>query len=542
MPLRIEADDEFIVYLDGLARTPMPSEIVERRLIPYLFPESRRVSDTSFRLPAKPFIASQLQAIDGMVWSIHAKNLADRLQREHDQAMALQSRPFAKVPTVIQVKKVLRPYQTLAVDFGLRINRFILTLECGLGKTLVALYLALCKIQSGAVKRCLIVLTNAALKQFVREFEGIRDVEYQVIGRDDHDPQYMNHLPFTMVTYDQLISHTKRGYVSFDQLKQFDMVIMDEPKRLSNADTVTYEFCRSAFESTEHMVLLNATPIENRLRELWTMVDFVRPGFLSTWRDFASRYAGASKKVKIKPLVGDGSLHSQLASVMFRRNKDDVGEELPERIYKTITVDLTPIQQKMYREARDTDTEIYSLYTKLQKICDDPWLLGHPTHDTEKLRELDDVVAGITQWGSKGIVFAESRPMIDHLAERYAKHGCVLYHGGMSRKQKDAAEESFASDPSLHLFICTSAGFRALNMPYVSYVVKLHNLWCNMRQIEDRAHRLDSQHPVTIVSILTSTPFEQYKSEVVERKEALQQAVVENLPDAIRAGVVELVA
>jgi len=537
--LEVEDDNFLVVPQDN----SLDWDAVNTRSALQEIPEAT-YSSQGYSLPPEYYIVEELKKISGILWTAPARQLAKGILEQHEQEIELQSRPRAEVPFVPQVAKELRAFQTLAVDFGLRTPRFILTLEAGLGKTFTALYIALVRMIQRDVNRTLVILPASAIHTWISELKEIQDISYMVVQRGDKDPPYVSHYSFVLVTYDQLLSHIKRGYVSFQQLQDFDMVIFDDPRRLLNADNVTYKLYDTIFADTPYMITLNATPIENRLQELYDHVNLVHPGYLGEWSKFALRYL-KSNNIRSRAVVGEGTLHHKLMSIMFRRNKKDVAIELPPKIYKTVKVALLPEQQAAYnfqlQRLENADmTTMFKAMTRLQQICDDLWLVNKKEHHSQKLLELDYIVESVTRWKSKAILFTQSRIWAEYLAERYDKHGCVLYTGKLSPKQKQYVESKFTTDPSLSLFICTSAGFRAVNLPEVGYVIKLDNMWCNMTQVEDRAHRLNSSNRTTIINVLTDTPFENYKARVVAEKELLQQVVIENLPYAVQKGILSL--
>jgi superfamily II DNA or RNA helicase len=477
------------------------------------------------------------------LWTQPAEREAARIIEAAESAHRAASAPRAAVPPLACVTKTLRGYQTLAVDMGVRVGRFILALDPGLGKTLAALYIVLVKMARGEVTRALVIAPKR--RPWIEELSAMVGVSWQVIGRGEKEPPYINEHPFTLVTSEQLLTHLADGRVKREELARFDAVIIDEPIRLANSANVTYGCFKEVFRDCPTLMLLNGTPIETRLRELYDQVDFVSEGFLGPWGEFSSRYVGMPTTPRVRHPMRREALLSQLHGVLFRRTMEDVADELPPLVFQTHIVGMTDSQEAIYgklsRELAESPESALGILIRMQQAVDDAALAASGEHSSAKLDALDALLPSLTMWGRKAIIFTQFEEWASFIAARYADAGAVAYTGKTPPNEKARIEEAFAGDADVRILVTTSAGGRALSFPRTHYVVILDNLWCDMGQLIARARRITTDHPVGVITILSGTPFEEYKAQVIaEKKEAFKDSLMDALPRLLKSGALDL--
>ena len=329
----------------------------------------------------------------------------------------------------------------------------------------------------------------------------------------------------------------------------WDVVVLDEAQQIKNQAAQSARVAGQLSASTR--VALTGTPVENRLSELWSIVDFTNPGLLGPFARFRDRYAVPIERWR--DIDAAARLRRIVAPFMLRRLKTDpnVAADLPPKIESIVACTLTREQATLYQATVKTllDDEglgdgftrqgrVLKLLTALKQICNHPaQYLGESgplPRRSGKLARATEMLAEVVASGDRALIFTQYREM----GELLARHLCAtlrlpkvpFLHGGVPRKGRDAMVETFQTDDSAPplLIVSLKAGGTGLNLTRATHVLH-YDRWWNPAvedQATDRAYRIGQTRTVNVHKLVTGGTLEDRIATLLEEKRALADAVV----------------
>jgi hypothetical protein len=329
----------------------------------------------------------------------------------------------------------------------------------------------------------------------------------------------------------------------------WDVVVLDEAQQIKNQAA---KAARAAKELTASMRLaLTGTPVENRLSELWSIMDFTNPGLLGPYPSFADRYAVPIERWR--DAEATERLRRIVAPFMVRRLKSDplVAADLPPKIESIVACTLTREQATLYQatvkallddeelgEGFTRQGRVFKLLTALKQIC------NHPAHylgetgplrrRSGKLTRATELLAEVVAADERALVFTQYREMgellVKHLGAALRLPKIPFLHGGVELRARDAMVEAFQHDDSAPplLVVSLKAGGTGLNLTRATHVLH-YDRWWNPAvedQATDRAHRIGQTRTVNVHKLVTAGTLEDRIAALLERKRALAEAVV----------------
>ena len=329
----------------------------------------------------------------------------------------------------------------------------------------------------------------------------------------------------------------------------WDVVVLDEAQQIKNHAAQAARAAKRMRAATR--VALTGTPVENRLSELWSIMDFTNPGLLGPFTRFKDRYAVPIERWRDPDAAA--TLRRIVAPFMLRRVKTDrsVAADLPPKIESTVACTLTREQATLYQATVKTllDDEglgegftrqgrVLKLLTALKQICNHPaQYLGEPgplPGRSGKLARATEMLAEVVASDERALIFTQYREMGEllakHLATTLHLPKVPFLHGGVDRKARDALVEAFQTDdtaPPL-LIVSLKAGGTGLNLTRASHVLH-YDRWWNPAvedQATDRAHRIGQTATVNVHKLVTGGTLEERIATMLEEKRALADAVV----------------
>jgi superfamily II DNA or RNA helicase len=320
------------------------------------------------------------------------------------------------------------------------------------------------------------------------------------------------------------------------------VAILDEAQNIKNPDAVV---TRAALQlQAKHRVVLTGTPLENRALDLWSLVQFVQPGFLGTRREFVERHDRHDAPPWTRRLLA-----ARLRPLLLRRLKQQVATDLPPRIEESRECEMTPGQRKLYlaelvrgRELVDAlvpeggdprrhHIEILALLTRLRQICCHPALAGgRPELGSGKFDELFAVLDPLLAEGHKVLVFSQFVECLKLIDAAMAERGIRRHMLTGSTTRRDRVVAAFEQDPEPCVFLISlKAGGTGLNLAAASYVV-LFDPWWNPAveaQAIDRTHRIGQTRTVIAYRLISQGTVEERIWELQQRKSALARGILE---------------
>jgi len=461
---------------------------------------------------------------------------------------AAQQRGEVKLepPPLGALDPVLRPYQKEGVAWlrFLRDNGFggILADEMGLGKTLQVLaHLdALKKTNEKAdMSPSLIVCPTSLVFNWEAEARKFTP-DLRILAL--HGPQ--RHEKFAQIPgHDLIITSYALLRRDAEQYRgiEFDTVVLDEAQHIKNRQTQNAQSVKTT--RARHQLVLTGTPLENSVLDLWSIFDFLMPGYLGDARDFRDRYETAI--VRDKDQAAQARLARRLRPFMLRRLKPEVAADLPEKIEQISYCELGEAQRALYQQVLEAGRRemledkpqnrmiVLTALLRLRQICCDPLLLNPdraaaapPSGKTELFLELlEEALDG----GHRVLVFSQFTSMLGLLRDELnAQKIAFCYLDGATRDRAQVVEK-FQSDPDIPVFLISlKAGGTGLNLTGADTVVHFDPWWnpAVEAQATDRAHRIGQKNVVTSYKLITRGTVEEKILNLQNRKRALTQAML----------------
>ncbi len=452
-----------------------------------------------------------------------------------------------------ELRNVMRSYQKNGFLWlkTLRENGFggILADDMGLGKTLQVISLLLAEQQeweSGEkeMRRSLIVCPASLVYNWQKEMERFA-------------PQLKTVLVTGSVPErEQIIKNSSEEEIlitSYDLLKRdadvykdmvFAIQVIDEAQYIKNPGTQAAKGVKKI--TAAFKLALTGTPIENRLSELWSIFDYLMPGFLYTYQRFR-------EEIEI-PIAANGDankmerLQRMIRPFILRRLKGEVLSDLPEKLEENVYAKLEGEQLTLYeahvqnlkqmldqksdQEFRKEKIQILAELTKLRQICCDPALLldGY-RGGSAKTQMCMDLIAGATASGHKVLLFSQFTSMLERLAAELNKAGIAYYMltGSVGKEKRMQMVESFQNDDVPVFCISLKAGGTGLNLTAADIVIH-YDPWWNVavqNQATDRAHRIGQKNVVTVYKLVSEGTIEEKIVDIQNRKKLLAEQVLE---------------
>ena len=448
--------------------------------------------------------------------------------------------PAARVPKATDTW--LRPYQRLGVDFlvwaARSIGGALLADDMGLGKTLQLLAaLAALRVGEKNPGPALIICPASVVQNWRREAE--RFVPGLRICVLERGPQRHAQLA-QLDQYDLVIKNFTLARIEIERLRSYEWfaICVDEAQAIKNPAAATTVALKSL--NARYRFALTGTPVENRVTDLWSIVEFVVPGWLGPLRDLERHVNGASAAV-----VRDG-LRARLRPIMLRRLKGEVAPELPPRIEERLDCEMPAAQRKAYlaevkvtrellgglegRQAGQGRIRMLAALTRLRQLCCDPGLLGIEHVGSGKIEELLRLLPDLIAAGHKVLIFSQFVRMLERLRPQVAAVCPDLWMlTGKTRGSRQMVIDSFEQHVGPAVFmISLKAGGTGLNLISASHVI-LFDPWWNPAveaQAIDRTHRIGQTQSVVALRLITKGTIEERITELQERKKALMQTLV----------------
>lgn len=335
------------------------------------------------------------------------------------------------------------------------------------------------------------------------------------------------------------------------------MVIADEAQRIKNWDTRTARATRQV--RSRHAIVLTGTPLENRLPELMSIVQFVNNHRLGPTWQFLERHQLHDDSGRVVGYQRLDEVAATLAPIMIRRRKHEVLDQLPARRDKVLLLPLTPQQRNLHEEGAETVARIVARWKrqhvlsekdqkrlmaalqKMRMVCDNTFLLDHArdhgTKIAELMRVLDEVLA---EPEVKVVIFSQwlrSHELIERALQQRG-FGYVLFHGGVPGPRRGKLIQQFNQDPDCRVFLSTDAGGVGLNLQRASVVMNLDLPWnpAVLEQRVGRAYRLGQHRPVQVFNFVAEASIEQNLLGLLAFKQSLASGVLDGGQKEIHLG------
>lgn len=443
------------------------------------------------------------------------------------------------------LKADLLPYQMDGIAFAVGAGRAILADDMGLGKTIQGIGMARMLQQEMDISRVLVICPASLKSQWVAEIEKFSDLSSQLVvgNSDERAGQYASGAFFTICNYEQVL----RDQIVIEPVP-WDLIILDEGQRIKNWETKTSNVIKNL--RSPYALVLTGTPLENRLDDLFSIVDFVDGRRLGAAFRFYNQHRVEDESGRVLGYKNLTELRQRLKPVLLRRTRASVLSDLPERTTQVIRIEPTQEQADYCAEQLRVISSIVNKkylnemdLLRLQKallmarMAADSTYLVHrdPPGYSSKLERLRELLFELSQEEDRKIVlFSEWTTMLGLIEPLLEEFGMeyVRLDGSVPQKKRQALVAKFREDSECRVFIATNAGSTGLNLQAANTVINVDLPWnpAILEQRIARAHRMGQKRPVQVYILVTEDTIEENLLATLSAKHELAQAALD--PDS----------
>ncbi|MDP2997181.1 MAG: DEAD/DEAH box helicase [Bryobacterales bacterium] len=456
-----------------------------------------------------------------------------------------------KDPSEGLLKTRLLAYQVRGALFAACRGRVVLADDMGLGKTIQALAAAEMLRRRRGIERVLVIAPASVKYQWKTEIEKFTNLSAQVIdGLLPRRKQlYASPAFFNLTSYEVVLKDLEL----MRELRP-DLIILDEAQRIRNWTTATARTIKQL--KSRYAFVLTGTPLENKLEELFSVVEFVDGRRLGPAFRFLQEHRMEDEKGRLLGYRGLDRIHQQLDPILLRRTRKEVLTELPPRTDQIFRVPLTEEQAGPYWEQNDILARLMHKWQRqgwlseidlrritcciqnMRMLCNSTFLFDKQTNHSPKLEEFREIIRELAlEENRKVVVFSEYERMTHLAGVELGKLGIafVSLHGGVPAPKRGALMDAFRRDPDCKVFLSTDAGGVGLNLQAASAVINFEPPWnpARLEQRIGRVHRMGQSQPVQAIHFLTSGSIEERVWETLRIKKSLFAGVFDSPTDEV---------
>ncbi|MGD9159831.1 MAG: DEAD/DEAH box helicase [Desulfobacteraceae bacterium] len=453
----------------------------------------------------------------------------------------------------------LLPYQMDGIAFAVGRGRAVIADDMGLGKTIQGIGVSELLAQDADISKVLIICPASLKSQWRLEIDRFTDRDCQLIlgTAAERAGQYQNDCFFTICNYEQVL----RDINTIEQVK-WDLIILDEGQRIKNWETKTSQTIKALKSS--FALVLTGTPLENRLDELHSIIEFIDDRRLGPAFRFQNQHRITNEKGKLLGYKNLDLLREKLKPVLVRRTRNEVLKQLPPRTTEIRRIIPKEEQLTVHNQNKRVVSQILKKkyisemdLLRLQKallICrmaaNSTFLVDKQSPGySSKLEEIDSLLDQLMcEDDRKVVLFSEWTTMLN-LIEPILKKKKIDYvrlDGSVPQKKRLGLVSRFQKEPDCRFFITTNAGSTGLNLQAANTVINVDLPWnpAVLEQRIGRAHRMGQKRPVQIFLLVTEDTIEENLLGTLSAKQALFNAALDRSSEAdsldLSAGIDEL--
>ncbi len=474
---------------------------------------------------------------------------------EHIQGLLFRDRIRARVAEIRAdparhplrrqlLRTELLPYQLDGIAFAVGAGRAVIADDMGLGKTIQAIGVAELLAREADITKVLIVCPASVKAQWRAEIERFSERSCQVVlgTMPERAAQYAGETFFSICNYEQVLRDLRAI-----ERASWDLIVLDEGQRIKNWEAKTSDTIKRL--RSRFALVLSGTPLENRLDELYSVVEFIDARRLGPAFRFFDRHRMVDDAGKVLGYQRLDELRAQLQPVLLRRTREQVAQQLPPRTTEIVRVAPTGQQLEIHdgsmqivaqivRKKYLTEMDLLRLRKALlccRMAADSTYLVDkrNPAYSS-KLPELEALLVRLCAEGRKIVLFSEWTTMLDLIEKKLRAHRLrwVRLDGSVPQRKRQQLVHEFQHDPACQLFLTTNAGSTGLNLQAADTVVNVDLPWnpAVLEQRIGRAHRLGQKRPVHAYVMVTTGTIEESLLATLAAKRELALAALD--PDS----------
>ena len=445
----------------------------------------------------------------------------------------------------------LYPYQKEGIRFAFAKGKSIIADEMGLGKTIQAIGSAELMRKEKLIQSTLIICPTSLKYQWKREIERFTGQHVHVIEGLHHKRinQYQLDTPYKIISYNSACNDIK----ILGKLET-DLLIMDEVQRLKNWNTQISKAMRRVV--SQYAVILSGTPLENKLEELYSVMEFADNFCLGPFWKFKAESIVNDETGKVLGYKNLNKVGEMARERLIRRTKKQVALQMPKRQDKILFVPMTKEQREDHDSLKRIVKGIVEKWRRLhflsekdrnrlmlclsqmRMLCDSTYILDQKTrHDTKVDEALNIITSLLESEGEKVVVFSQWERMTRLIAQELEKReiGFEYLHGGVPSEARGRLITNFADNPDSRVFLSTDAGSTGLNLQSAATIINLDLPWnpAVLEQRIARIYRLGQQRNVQVVNLVSAGAIEEQMLDKLRFKSAMFEGVLDNGQDTI---------
>ncbi len=474
----------------------------------------------------------------------HIINRREKKQRQQWLA------PFVKknkLPVIKSLKLKPFPYQIEGILFGAVAGRSILADDMGLGKTIQAIGTVQLLHEHRQVQKVLIICPTSLKYQWQSEIEKFTTATAMVIEGNYLNRQNLYKQEgslYKIASYNMAVND-----LELINAYQPDLIILDEAQRIKNWQTKVSQAVKKL--QSKYALVLTGTPLENKMQELYSLVQFIDPLQLGSLYNFISAHEQTDETGKV---VGYKNLHEvkeKLQHILLRRTKKQVLSQLPARIDKNLFVDITNEQKIIHNEYAEVVMKLVTRWKKIgflkeedrqrlmialnmmRMVCNSTYILDQQTNHQTKLDELFNILTEIIDISDEKIVIFSQWERFTRLIALELdrlKIGYANLNGTIPSTKRKALFDRFNNEADCRIFLSTDAGGVGLNLQAGSYLLNMDLPW-NPAVLEQRIGRIYRQGQtknVNIINFVAQNTIEHGMLGKLKFKAALAEGILDN--------------
>ncbi len=449
------------------------------------------------------------------------------------------------------LKTKLYEYQKEGVRFAFGKGKSVIADEMGLGKTIQAIATVELMRKAGLISSAL-VLCPASLKfQWKNEIERFTDSSAVIIegAQNKRRSLYDSEAFYKIVSY-----HTVSNDIKDSLNVRAECLVMDEVQRIKNWNTQISRAVRRI--QSDYAIVLSGTPLENKLEELYSVMEFVDQYCLGPYYKFIEMTTVKDDSGKVVGYKNLNYVGERLSNRLIRRRKSDVALQLPSRTDQNLLVPMTPQQQSLHDEFKTGVAQLVSkwrrnyfltdkdrkrmllLLSQMRMVCDSTYILDQETRYDTKVDEIMNIVRNVVESGDdKIVIFSQWERMTRLIAGELEKLniGYSSLSGRIPSEARSKIIGRFQEDPECRVFLSTDTGSAGLNLQVASLVINVDLPWnpAVLEQRIGRIYRIGQERNVQIVNMISKDSFEERMLSTLNVKSALFDGILDGGEDTV---------